>query len=68
MVDIRLINERREEILGEVEKNRLAKRLRKSRRVEAFAAGFARELKLDLIRLAGVFRWSGKAAKRKGRL
>ncbi len=67
-MDIRLINERREEFLREVETNRLAKKLRKSRRSQSLAAGFAREIKLDLIRLVGVFRVSEKAANRKGRL
>lgn len=68
MDDTRFINERREGILREVEANRLAKKLRGSRRDESLAAVFARELKLDFIRLAGVFRRSGEGAKWKERL
>lgn len=66
MVDMQIINERREEILREVEANRLARRLRASRRREPLA--FAREMKLDFIRLADVFRRSAKSGKRKGRV
>lgn len=73
MVDTRLINERREEMLREVEANRTAKALRESRRVESHLdeprlSAFARELGLDIVRLVGVFRSSGKVAKRRGRL
>ncbi len=67
-MDMQIINERREEILREVEANRMARKLRASRRRESLAAAFAREMKLDLIRLAGVFRRHGKVSKRKGRM
>lgn len=66
MDEIYLIKERREEMLREVEANRLARMARGKR--ESLAAVFAREVKLDFVRLAGVFRGSAKTGKRKGRL
>lgn len=69
--DIRLIKEMREEVRREIGANRLSKSLRKSqsrrRERESSAAAFAREVRLDFVRLAGVLRVSGKGAKRKGR-
>lgn len=66
MPDSGVIKERREEMIREVETNRLAKTARgKNRRVSP-AAAFARELRLDFDRLVGVFGRSGKAVKRKG--
>jgi hypothetical protein len=68
MMDIRLVKEMREEAIREVEANRLAKSLRKGRRRGSLAADFAREVRLDFVRLVSVFRASENAAKRKGRL
>lgn len=68
MDEIYLIKERREEMLREVEANRLARKLRRGRRRESLAAVFARELKLDVVRFIGIFRGSAKAGERKGRL
>lgn len=56
-------------MVREVKANRLAKALRgnEASRLESLAADFARELKLDFVRLVGVFRVSGGAGNRKGR-
>ncbi|MBA2376756.1 MAG: hypothetical protein M3494_16620 [Actinomycetota bacterium] len=68
-MDIRLIKEMRGEMLREVEANRLAKKMRargRLRRESRFAV-FAREARLDFIRLADALRVTGKVAKRKER-
>jgi hypothetical protein len=68
MVDIRLVKEMREDMIREVEANRVAKSLRKKgRRRESLAASFAKELRLDFARLASIFRSPEIPANRKGR-
>lgn len=59
-MDVRIVKDMREEMLREVEANRLSKRIRGQR--DSVAAAFIRELRLDFVRLVGVFRGSGKAA------
>ncbi len=60
MVDVRLVNESRGEMIREVEANRLARKLRGSRRRESLAAGAARGRRFDFVCLADFFWGSAK--------